>query len=43
MESWLKDTYIIYSVTAEVIELNNRKNLKKKPRMFNQKSIMKHE
>ena len=31
MESWLKDTYIIYAVTVEVTEFNNRKNLRRSP------------
>ena len=43
MDSWLKDTYIIYAVTAEVTEFNKRENLKKKPSMSSQWSIMKQE
>ena len=43
MESWLKDTYIIYAVTVEVTEFNNRKKSQKKPSISSQRSIMKQE
>ena len=39
--SWLKDTYIIIVVTAEVTESNNRKNLKKMPCISSRRTIMK--
>ena len=38
-----KKTLTLHAVTAEVIELNNRKNLKKTSFISSQRTIMKHE
>ena len=40
MGSWLKETYIVNSLTSEVTESNNRKNLSKTPYISNQKAIV---